>query len=336
MLRKINEASESNCINTNIVRGGGKSDQDGNDVLNSALVFIKPHANTEAVQSLVQSKLLNHGVSILSEFEITGTEIDRDKLIDQHYYAIASKATILNPRDMGVPESKFEDFFGESWKKVQSENRAVNAMQACERFGCSATELNEVWKKSEAGSKVVKFGGGFYCGLISFKDMEPLYVFNAFFMSMRSRFVGDEDSIHCYEVQWHPEDLSWEDFRGKVLGPTDPRDAPKASIRKDILKDYKKLGLKSIPNKSDNGVHASASPFEGLAERMNWMKKRPDKDDFGKTLLRSGVSKKLLKKWSLDPRVNLPDGTFGSIFDFLEDMDAPDCLNALKQIKSLN
>jgi len=47
-----------------------------------------------------------------------------------------------------------QDFFGESWKKVQSENRAVNAMQACERFGCSATELNEVWKKSEAGSKV--------------------------------------------------------------------------------------------------------------------------------------------------------------------------------------
>ena len=30
---------------------------------------------------------------------------------------------------------------------------------------------------------------------------------------------------------------------------------------------YKELGLTSVPNKGDNGVHASASPFEGLAEK---------------------------------------------------------------------
>jgi len=39
------------------------------------------------------------------------------------------------------------------------------------------------------------------------------------------------------------------------------------SIRKAILDNYKKLGLTSVPNKGDNGVHASASPFEGLAEK---------------------------------------------------------------------
>ena len=84
--------------------------------------------------------------------------------------------------------------------------------------------------------KVVKFGGGFYCGLVTFEDKEPLYVFNAFFMSMRSRFVGENVSIHCYEVKWSSKDLSWENFRGELLGPTDPRDAPKGSIRREILK----------------------------------------------------------------------------------------------------
>lgn len=113
----------------------------------------------------------------------------------------------------------------------------------------------------------IKFGGGFYCGLVTVKNQSPLYVFNAFFMVMRSKFVGNSDSIHCYEVQWNPSKLSWESFRGELLGPTDPAEGPKGSIRKAILDNYKKLGLKSVPNKGDNGVHASASPFEGLAEK---------------------------------------------------------------------
>jgi len=32
--------------------------------------------------------------------------IDRKQLIDQHYYAIAAKATILKPHSLNVPEDK--------------------------------------------------------------------------------------------------------------------------------------------------------------------------------------------------------------------------------------
>lgn len=62
-----------------------------------------------------------------------------------------------------------------------------------------------------------------------------MYVFNAFFMSMRSKFVGEGTSIHTYEVQWNPAKLSWSDFRNQLLGPTDPADGPEGSIRKTIL-----------------------------------------------------------------------------------------------------
>jgi hypothetical protein len=34
---------------------------------------------------------------------------------------------------------------------------------------------------------------------------------------------------------------------------------------------WEALGLRAPCNTSDNGVHASASPFEGLAEKMNWL-----------------------------------------------------------------
>jgi hypothetical protein len=58
------------------------------ELLNSAFVFIKPHANTENTQKLVQDKLVKSGIKILSEREIDGSVIDEKKLIDQHYYAI--------------------------------------------------------------------------------------------------------------------------------------------------------------------------------------------------------------------------------------------------------
>merc|ERR1712232_436613 len=167
---------------------------------------------------LVREELTKKGITILKEIDISGEEIDSKKLIDQHCYAIASKATILPAKDIPVPADKFKAEFGEEWDKVLSEGRAVNAMDACAKFGCDASALNDAW----GNAKVTKFGG---------KDA----------------------SIHCYVVEWDASTLSWADFRGKVLGPTDPSDAPAGAIRKLILDSYKELGLTSSPNKGDNG-----------------------------------------------------------------------------------
>jgi hypothetical protein len=255
------------------------------------------------------------------------------QLIDQHYYAIASKATILPAKDIPVPADKFQAEFGESWDTVLKENRASNALDACQRLKCNAEQLNNAWGQAK---KVVKFGGGFYCGLISVNGIE-LYVFNAFFMTMRSKFVGPGVSIHCFEVEFNPNQLSWSDFRNKVLGPTDPNDGPVGSLRRTILDQWQSLGLTAVPDKGDNGVHASASPFEGLAEKINWLGRSIETDPFGSALLDAGLSKKTIKAWSVDPRVNLKsDGSQGSVFDALEDMNVGDCLAKLVALNDLN
>lgn len=204
-------------------------------LMNSAFVFIKPHANTAATKDLVRDALVEKGIRILSEKEISGKEIDKKRLIDQHYYAIASKATLMSPQDLPVPAEKFEEAFGEPWEKVLAENRAANAKEACERFDCSPDELNQAWREAESTKKVVKFGGGFYCGELSVKGKPKLFVFNAFFVAMRSKFIEKGASIYCYEVEWEPASLSWADFRNKLVGPTDPEQAPKGSIRRTIL-----------------------------------------------------------------------------------------------------
>ena len=310
--------------------GGSQSSNDGS-LKNSALVFVKPHANTKAVQDYVRDALGQKGITITSEFDISAEEIDKKRLIDKHYYAIASKATILKPEKIPVPKDKFEEFFGESYDRVLKEGRAANAMEACQKFGCNANDLDGAWREAEAQSKVVKLGGGFYCGMLSYKDCKPLYVFNAFFMQMRDKFVKGA-GIHVYEVEWDPAKLSWEDFRGRVLGPTDPSAAPKGSIRKTILRKYRAFGLARAPNKGDNGVHASASPFEGLAEKINWANKSLKKDPFGSALLSRGLSAKRISALSLDPQVQLPDGSKASVFDTLEDMDVGECLEAMAEM----
>lgn len=285
-------------------------------VMNSAFLFIKPHANTTAVQTLVSSKLHEHDISITSQGSISAAEIDDKRLIDQHYYAIASKATLLKPKDMPVPAAKFEEAFGLSWKDALNQNLVFNALDACKFLGVDAMELDALWVKA----KKVKFGGGFYAGKVIHGNKE-IYVFNAFFMSMRSKFVQPGTSIHYYTVDFDPSKLSWTDFRGSVLGPTDPNDGPKGSLRHEILLNWQQLGLQGVPNVGDNGVHASASPFEGLAERMNWLSVDPSTDSFGKRLIENSISVDTIKTWSIDPQIKGK-----SIFDQLEDTDANDCI----------
>ena len=266
---------------------------------NSAFVFIKPHANTAKTQNLVKRSFSSKGIKIVEEGELSAQQIDDGKLIDQHYYAIASKATLLQPQQLPVPAKKFQEAFGLPWEQALADGLVYNALDACKYWGITADELDNAWAKA----KKVKFGGGFYCGLVEIPGKKSLYVFNGFFMSMRAKFVTPGTSIHYYVVEFDPSKASWSDFRGKILGPTDPKEAPADSLRGLILHDWKNLDLTYEPNVGDNGVHASASPFEALAERNNWLHADITKDPFGAKLIKAGVSPEVIKEWSVDPQV---------------------------------
>jgi len=292
----------------------------------AAFVFIKPHANTPKVQELVKAKFAEVGIAIESEGEIDGPTIDENKYIDQHYYAIASKATMKKAEELNVPTDKFSEFFKEDWETVKTEKRAFNALDIKGALGLSDEELLKLWDATnEKDGTRKKFGGGFYCGMLLEKDGKKYYTFNAFFMQMRSKFVEKGKSIHYYSVNWDPSALAWQDFRGKVLGPTNPAEAPVGALRRTLFDTWEGLGLAAAPNTGDNGVHASASPFEGFAERTNWLKTTCATDIFGKELVAAGIPEATLKEWSVDPQVAVGDGKKASLFDQLEDMDLGAC-----------
>ena len=52
--------------------------------------------------------------------------------------------------------------------------------------------------------------------------------------------VGAQPS---WQVEWPAEKMSWADFRGKLLGPTDPASAPEGSLRQMIYSKWSELGL---------------------------------------------------------------------------------------------
>eukprot|EP00929_Paragymnodinium_shiwhaense_P019868 TRINITY_DN13414_c0_g1_i1.p1 TRINITY_DN13414_c0_g1~~TRINITY_DN13414_c0_g1_i1.p1 ORF type:complete len:355 (-),score=130.74 TRINITY_DN13414_c0_g1_i1:56-1051(-) len=303
---------------------------------NMAFVFVKPQQTTEKVKTMVRDGLVQKGLKITGEGDISSETIDKKKLVDQHYYAIASKASILKPDQLNVPNDKFQKAFGLSWNEVLSSGKAYNALDACAKLGCTAEEINKAWAATKKNNKLVKLGGGFYCGLVEMEGREPIYVFNAFFMSMRSEYTQPGRTLHWYTVEWEEENLSWADFRAKVLGPTDPKDAPKDSLRGKAFANWRELDLKSEPNVGDNAVHASASPFEGVCERMNWLGTRCRSDAYCNALLHAGVKEETIKAWSMDPQVKYPTGKRGSMWDFVEDMDAKACLQKVKELQELN
>jgi nucleoside diphosphate kinase len=162
-------------------------------------------------------------------------------------------------------------------------------------------------------------------------EVHGVFVINGFYAAMRSVYTNASAKIHWFDVEWSSADNSWANFRGQVLGATDPADAAEGSLRRTILQQYEALGLTETPNVGLNGVHASASPFEAYAERLNWLGADAAADTFGAAALGAGVSAETLALWTKDPQVDLKEGK-GSLFDQLEDQSVEDCLATMQSL----
>lgn len=299
----------------------------------AAFVFIKPHAVTGAVKELVAKRFADEGIAVLAQGSIDAATIDKNMLIDTHYGAIANRAMKQKPTDLVVQpkaQAEFQKAFGLSWADALKQGKVYNLVDAAQKLGCTVDDIGDKYDGLRKGVDMIKFGGGFYCGKV-----DDIYVINGFYARMRAQFTTPGTCIHYYAVEWDPARLSWADFRGKVLGGTDPKTADAGSLRNDIYREWKGLGLSSEPNTGENGVHASASPFEALAERVNWLGVPLQQDPFCRAMLAVGVPLQSIKAWCDDPAVSF-DGKKQSLFDLLEDLDGRDCLQKSASIHASN
>ena len=195
-------------------------------------MFFKPHCCEPGNDEHLEYKkralgvLEGSGCTVVESGKIASSTILGKKLIGKHYYAIASKATLKKPSELNVPGNKFRDAFGISFEEALEHGLCFNALDAIEELEVDATELERL---SRTAKKSVKFGGGFYCCEIK-KEEKAIYVFNAFYMSMRSQYVESGKQIKWLIVEFDDETLKWADFRSKVLGKTDPSKADPDSL----------------------------------------------------------------------------------------------------------
>jgi len=132
-----------------------------------AYVFIKPHSVTEPAKKLVSSKFAEAGISIYKEGSLTADVIEKDKLIDNHYYAIANKASLSKPAELNPPAPKQDEFakkFGITWKAALDKGIVFNAVDGCKRLGIDGDKMDKTWAAAKKSGNLVKFGGGFYAG----------------------------------------------------------------------------------------------------------------------------------------------------------------------------
>jgi len=294
---------------------------------NSAFVFIKPPANKEIVFNLVKSKLQESCLKIVFECRMSGEQIVRQKLIDRHYDSLSSKALVQSPKSLNV-SSKFEDFFGESWDKVLRLDKVENAKQAMSRMNCNESELISNWEESEKEKKVINLGKGLHIGLLKFSDNSSLYVINGFYIKMRQTY--EKASIHAYVIEWNSDKLSFSDFTNNVIGATDPSKANEGSLRRIILENYEEYDVCEPPNTTNNVLHASGSPFEGVFDRCNFLGRKIIDDEYGKALIAVGLTEATLKKWFKNPMLPIPPyGKMESLFDYIEGTNTAECLEKL-------
>eukprot|EP00971_Amphidinium_carterae_P113490 2248533-Amphidinium_carterae.1 len=128
---------------------------------NSAFIFLKPAAVTNATVVLVQSCLQQAGIKTISSGAISAEQISRRGLVDEHYKHVQSKALSMNPKDLAPTKAGLEEFkrtFCLLWRSVVKQGLVLNAAQAADKLRISPIELSRKFALLRRGTEVVRLG----------------------------------------------------------------------------------------------------------------------------------------------------------------------------------
>ena len=303
---------------------------------NHALVFVKPSVpKTDEIRIHIEEHFNAFKVQLTSEGTLTAEDIAARGIIDKHYAALSKNAMDLNPPKRTLSEKVQEDF-QKSFGIAYSDDKVLTLGQFMQISpAVSVKDLDSAWT---AGKKV-KLAGGLYIGRLEALEKDstiapqyrPLLVVNGFYAGMRADYITKGHSVLYFTVEWKEKDLSWKDFRGLVVGATDPVKAHPDSLRGKMLKHWKDLGLAEAPSVQNNCVHASAGPIEAMRERATWIEMPIEKDPFAQVMLDQGIPLDMIKAWADNAQVTVGDKS-GPAFDVFEDVDSGEVVKMALQV----
>ena len=304
------------------------------ELRNEAVVFLKPHADSDACEKMLVAGLEAAGCTIESKRRISGAMIEEQKLIDAHYGSLAEAAmSMVAPTTLEAAKAiAFSDMFGVEWSAAR---KALNPVAMAE-LRVDGAALEKMWRAGPC----LKLSPGVYVAKLVGAPGGDVFTINGFYPAMRQEFVAEAAAVRCFVVSWAPSAMRWSVFRDVVVGPTDPTAASPKSLRGKFRAHWRSLGLEKEPAISCNCVHASAGPLEGLKEREVWAGLRVADDPLAVALAaklanrftqppRDGAA--VLRTWlDANPAFQLKaDEGAKKIFDATEGMDAAELLALL-------
>jgi hypothetical protein len=295
-------------------------------------VYLKPHAKGLQVERFLRDYFFRKDLKVTLEGSLGGKDMQSGGVIDKQYGDIARRAMLLKPEELSLSSASFIRFqkkFGVSWSDALEDDLLYNTSDATENLQVTGEILGQAWMESMSSGKVVKLGRGFYCGLIdTIPDKPALFCINGFFMAMRAEYLAANASVHYFLVEWDNGAMSWEDFRKKVIGVTNPSLAHPESLRSIMTQKWDELGLSGPLDTMSNGLHASASAFEAMVERSIWLGVPLHKDkQFGVDLFSTSIPAAVIEGWATNPRIR---GKF--VFDHMENQGSGQCLETAKAL----
>lgn len=301
--------------------------------MEQGLLFVKPSFNTAPVLEFIKSHLKKHNVKITHHGKMNGAQIAAKKGFESQYGPLVRHSQLLSASDITLSREEgnaFADKFNAVYREAVTAGQVFTSPEACSYLGVDYKQLNKMCERSSYTIRVRR--GLFICFLDSScsdeyatqtkLDQWPVYVINGFFPALADTYKRKKTVINVFVVEWSASVMSWSDFCRDMVGDGDPSLAAPFSLRGYVHANWQELGLKIQPTRSANILHFSQSAFEGLVDRLLWVKGAMlFTDPLGARLLGGGVSAQTAQSWLANPVL------FGSgVFDHMSGLGSADCI----------
>ncbi len=303
------------------------------------LLVVKPVFNTAPVIEFIVSRLRSLRVKITYQGKLHGQQIAFRKLFDSHFASFISHAEVVLPGSIILLPSELEAFYEKfyiEWHDLVDSGQLCNYRQACEYLGVDGAELGRMSSRS---SIVHRLRSGLHVALLDAtctdslplqeRLQSPVYVINGFYAALRESYSRKRALVTVFSLEWESAAMSWTDFADNVVGCRDPGQAPPTSIRGNVFQSWQQMQLKNAPDMHSNCVHVSHSAFEGLAERLLWVKgAMVFTDPMGARLMAANITAQLVQTWLLNPTV----AGERTVFQHMDGLDALSCVAKAQEL----
>jgi hypothetical protein len=300
-------------------------------LLKPEIIAVQDDVNVEGILRLVFKAFLRWNVEIRAIRVLTADYLRQYRIIDNLYGVINHTSRWGFDAISADARRELEREFGSD---LRLGAEVLGGHQFIERYPkFSPSTLSAL--SDSIGPK--KLASGTYCLRLEV-DGKILLVLNAFHPFQVENFTKRGKNIVIFEAL---SNTTWSILRRQLLGATDPTKAAEGSIRQMLLMLRSELGL-SVVNLSNNGVHMSSGPLEGMIELQSLFSEHEISAQlslretcFGHMLLNKGLPELLLDKLVKHPTIEKCKCVISS-HDLTEEIDSEAAAEKLIQMYENN